>query len=149
MIDTENILKAALSQALETMAFLDIMPKEEDLAVPKRVISAEISFSGQKSGIIQMLAGNDFCKTLAQNIAVLDEVDDTVCLDALQELSNVTCGLLLSMIASSPADVFDITIPSVGYSENQSLWDEFRTDENCCLLNVEGFLVATKLIIND
>ena len=38
MIDTANILTGALAQALETMAFMEIMPVEEDASVPDETL---------------------------------------------------------------------------------------------------------------
>ena len=90
MIETANLLTEALSQALETMAFMDIMPIEEDLPVPDETVSAKISFTGPKSGTLEILAGLDFAKILAENIGALDEVDNENAFDAMRELSNVT-----------------------------------------------------------
>ena len=49
MIETENILTDSLAQSLETMAFLTIIPPEEDMAAPEQTILAEISFTGPKN----------------------------------------------------------------------------------------------------
>ena len=149
MIETDNILTKALSQALETMAFLTIMPIEEDLVIPEKTILAEISFTGPKSGTIQILAGLDFCRILAENISAFDKVNNETCCDAIKELSNVTCGLLLPVIASSPTDVFDVTVPTSNNGLNSPKWHEFAADKNSCVLNVEGYAVVTKLLIED
>ncbi len=161
MIETDNILTDALMQALETMAFLTIMPLEEDMAAPEKTVLAEISFTrrdaastpietrrtGPKNGTIQILAGLDFCRILAENISALTEVNDETCYDALKELSNVTCGLLLPMLASSRADVFDVTVPTLKTGNDSPRWDEFVEQPNSRILNIEGFLVATRLIM--
>ena len=149
MIETENILTDALTQALETMAFMTIMPPEEDIAAPEKAILAEISFTGPKNGTIQIFAGLDFCKILAENIGALTEVNDETCYDALKELSNVTCGLLLPTLASSQEDVFDITIPTIKNDDDCSKWNEFAAQPNTCILNIEGYLVATRLIMKN
>lgn len=149
MIETGTILTDSLAQALETMAFLTIMPLEEDTAAPEKTISAEISFTGPKNGTIQILAGLDLCRILAENIGALTEVNDETCYDALKELSNVTCGLLLPMLASSQTDVFDVTVPAVKTGDDSPRWDEFVERPNSCILNIEGFLVATRLIMKE
>jgi CheY-specific phosphatase CheX len=149
MIETDNVLTEALAQALETMAFLTIMPLEEDMVAPENAVLAEMSFTGPKTGAIQILAGLDFAKLLAENIGALDEVDDETAFDAMKELSNVTCGLLLPVLGSSPADVFNITVPAVDSGDNSPGWDEFTADQDSCVLNIEGYLVATRLIIKD
>jgi CheY-specific phosphatase CheX len=149
MIDIENILSDSLAQALETMAFLTIIPPEEDMAAPEKAVLAEISFTGPKNGIIQILAGLDFCKILAENIGALTEVNDESCYDALKELSNVTSGLLLPLLAYSQADVFDITIPTIKNSDDSPKWNEFVEQPNTCILNIEGYLVATRLTMEN
>ena len=149
MIDTESILIESLGQALEKMAFLTIVPLEEDIAVPEKTALAQISFKGPKNGTIQILAGLDLCKILAQNIAALTEVNDETCYDALKELSNVTCGLLLPVLACSKEDVFDITIPNIKNGENCPKWSKFVEQPNSCVSNIEGYLIATRLIMKN
>ena len=149
MIETTNLLTEALSQAIETMAFLDILPLEDDLAVPEKTILSEISFTGPKNGTLQILAGSDFAGIVAENIGAIDDVDNQIRLDAMKELVNVTCGLFFPMIASAPADVFDMTVPAINSNDNLSQWDEFVSAPDCLVLNVEGHMVAMKLITRE
>lgn len=149
MIETENILTDSLAQSLETMAFLTIIPPEEDMAAPEQTILAEISFTGPKNGTIQILAGLDLCRILAENIGALTEVNDETCYDALKELSNVTCGLLLPVLACTKADIFDLTIPTTKNGDDSPKWNEFVEQPNTCILNIEGYLVATRLIMKN
>ncbi|MDT8303896.1 MAG: chemotaxis protein CheX [Sedimentisphaerales bacterium] len=149
MIEIENTLTDSLAQALETMAFLTIMPPEDDMTAPEQTVLAEISFTGPKNGTIQILAGLDFCRILAENIGALTEVSDKTCHDALKELSNVTSGLLLPVIANSQADVFDITIPTIKNGGDCPKWNEFVEQSNICILNIEGYLVASRLIMKN
>lgn len=149
MIETENILTESLTHALEQMAFLTILPPDENIVAPETITLAEISFTGPKTGTIQILAGLDLCKILAENIAALKQVNEETCYDALKELSNVTCGLLLPELADSPADVFDITIPIIKNEEDCPNWNEFVEQQNISILNIEGYLVATRLIMKN
>ena len=144
-----DALAEALVQALETMAFLAVLPIDEEMTIPERTMLAEISFTGAKSGTIQILAGLDFCRVLAENIAALSEVDDKARGDALKELTNVTCGLFLPMVVSSTAEMFDVTVPTAKSCEDSPRWDEFVADQNNSVLNIEGYAVAAKLIIED
>ncbi len=148
-IEYGDVLTKALSQALETMAFLTILPMEEDLAIPVKTVLAEISFTGAKTGTIQILAPWNFCEILAENIGALSEVDDKARHDALKELANVTSGLFLPMVVSSTADAFDITVPTTKSCDNSSQWHELVADQNSCVLNIEGYMVATRLIMKD
>ena len=148
MIETENILIQALDQALETMAFLTIIPEDEEMIVPQTTMLAEMSFSGPKEGCIQILAGSAFAEIIAENIGAMDEVDDDMRIDALKELANVTCGLLVPMIASSESDVFDLTVPSVKSGPDAPEWDQFTAQQDVAVSNIDGFAVATRLFLN-
>jgi len=149
MIDTTNIVTDALTQALETMAFMESLPMEEDLSVSKEVFLTEIEFVGPQSGSIQILAGHEFAEILAENIAALDKATEAECRDALKELVNVTCGLITPVMASSVSDVFDLTIPAIRLGECAPQWHEFTSNEDGCVLNVEGHLIAAKLTLHD
>lgn len=146
-IDTINIVTEAISQALEKMAFLDAMPFDEAFEAPSVTMTADIDFSGPVSGTIRMVAGSDFAQTLAENISGMFELTEEQCVDAVKELVNVTCGLVLPMIASSEADVFDLTVPHLAKSEDSVEWDDFASQEDVTVLNVEGHAVATRLIL--
>lgn len=147
MIETTNLLTDALAQALETMAFMSRMPLEEDLPIPDETLSAKISFNGPKNGTLEILAGMDFAKILAENIGALDEVEDEYARDAMKELSNVTCGLILPMIADELSNVFDMTVPTVKNSNDSPQWEGFASKS--CVLNIENYMVAIKLTMND
>ncbi|OQA01256.1 MAG: hypothetical protein BWY69_01431 [Planctomycetes bacterium ADurb.Bin401] len=147
--ETGNLSVDALTRALETMAFLTVMPVDDSMVVPQKTILAEIDFSGDRHGTIQIAAGQDFCKLLAENIAALDTPDNVSACDALKELSNVTCGLFLPMIVSSTADVFDVTVPKSETCEDASQWNSFTAGRNVSIINVEGHAVAIKLTISE
>jgi chemotaxis protein CheY-P-specific phosphatase CheC len=147
--ETTHLLTQALTQTLETMAFTTAIPVDEDMLIPQETILAEIKFTGAKEGKIQILAGIDFCKILAENIAAIDEANSQSALDALRELANVTCGLFLPMVVSSTADVFDITVPQAESCDNPSQWDKFTADKGCSILNIEGYAIAAKLTVEN
>ena len=145
MIETKNILVEALSEALEKMAFLTILPMEEDTVVPSETILTEIRYSGPRNGTVLILAGQGFGKILAENIGAGCEADAESCSDALKELVNVTCGLLLPSLACSSEDVFDVTVPKTTQGQDSPSWQEFITDRDTYVLNVEGQLIAIRL----
>ncbi len=145
--ETKNIITGALTQALETMAFLDALSSEEQPEVPSVVITADIDFAGPISGTIRMAAGIDFARMLAENISGLEELTEAQCIDAMQELVNVTCGLVLPMIAYDRADVFDMTVPHLTRSEDRLQWVDFISQDDVTVLDVEGWPVATRLIV--
>lgn len=147
-IETKNV-SDALIEALEVMAFLTAMPMEDDLPAPQETIMAEIDFSGARNGSIQIVAGVDFSKVLAENIGNIENPGREEACDALQELSNVTCGLFLPMLTSTTAESFSITVPRIQTCDNSSQWNEFSADQNSVVSNIEGYMVATKLIMKD
>ncbi len=149
MIETQNILVQAIDEALETMAFLTIIPEEEGMMIPERVILAEMSFSGPSNGTIQILAGPDFAEIVAENIGAMEEATDALRFDAMKELANVTCGLVIPKVATARSDVFDLTVPAIKAYDEAPSWNEFVSQEGSFVSNVEGYAVATKLIIND
>jgi CheY-specific phosphatase CheX len=146
MINTENPLTEAVSEALEKMAFLTILPLDKELPPPQDTLLSEIHYSGPESGTIQIMAGMEFTRLFADNMSAGRETDTEACLDVFRELSNVTCGLLLPLLSRSQEDIFDITVPTVARGCQMPSWDEFTGDSNSRLLNVENNLVALKLI---
>jgi CheY-specific phosphatase CheX len=129
------------------MAFMEILPIEEDMSISEDLVLTEIGFVGPKNGSIQILAGHELAETLAENIAALDEATEAERQDALKELVNVTCGLITPVITSNVSDVFDLTIPAI--NDHTPQWNDFASDEDGCVLNVEGHLVAAKLTMHD
>ena len=147
--DTSNLLTQALVESLETMALVTAIPIDDDMVIPKETVLAQIDFTGAKKGSIQILAGMDLCRILAENIAAIETINDQTALDAVKELSNVTCGLLLPMVVSSTADVFDVTVPEVATCDNTPQWAEFVAGDNTSVLNIEGHAIAARLTIED
>ena len=148
MTATREILTDALSEVLETMAFLGTGPLDEQTITPDAAVLTEMRFSGPRSGSIQILSGLSLGRILAQNIGALDEADDQAALDAWKELCNVTCGLVIPRIAASTAEVYDVTVPAVTTGEGAPSWDWFASQPDTCVLNVEGYATAVRLTIN-
>ena len=144
-----NIVTSALAEALETMAFMEILPIEEELSASRDLLWAEITFVGSQKGSIQILAGREFAEMLAENIAALDEVTEADCRDAIKELVNVTCGLIIPVVASDISDAFDLNIPAISHDACTPKWQEFILDEDTSVLNVEQHLIAAKLTMHE
>jgi two-component system chemotaxis response regulator CheY len=147
--EVSDLVTMALSQALETTTFSMIMPIEDNMSTPNRTVCAKIGFTGTKKGTIEILAGMELCQILAQIFAGLTDTDEESACDVMQELANVTCGLFLPMVVSSTSDLFDITIPTAKVCNDSTQWDDFTSDDDSHILNVEGYMVATKLTINE
>ena len=148
MLETMTITTEALSQALETMAFMEMMPVEEDTPEPTAGYLTDIDFVGPQNGCLQILAGRAFAEVLAENIGAMDDVTDEDCQDALKELANVTCGLITPVMASDTSDIYDLTVPSIYNGDSVPQWHVFTTDKDVRVLNIEGHLIAVKLTMH-
>lgn len=147
MIDTTNMLNEAVTQALETMAFMTILPPDEPQDIPETSFLAQMNFTGPKEGAIQILASQSFCRQLAENICGDESVMESAVPDALKELLNVTSGLLLPMLDSALTDVFEVSVPEAIPFDSAAQWREFVEEDGVTLLNAEGLALATRLII--
>ena len=147
-VETKNVSEAMV-EVLETMAFLTAAPMEDDLTVPEQTVLAEIDFMGARNGSIQIIAGLDFGKLLAENIGGLTDPNKDNACDGLKELSNVSCGLFLPVLSSTTSDPFGVTVPRLETCDDSSQWHEFVTADNSEVLNIEGHMVATRLIMKD
>lgn len=147
-VETKDVSEG-LIRALETMAFLTVLPMDDDLGVPDETILAEMDFMGPRNGSIQIIAGLDFGKVLAENIGNLDNPFREDACDALKELSNVTCGLFLPRLTSTTAESFTVSVPRLQICDNSSQWNAFVGDCGSVVSNVEGYLVGTRLIMKD
>ncbi len=145
---TENLIVESLSETLETMAFMTAMPPEEEAPKPTQSVLVDIEFNGPTSGKVELLGGTDFLKTLTANVMGIDEDDEEAqskSIDAFKELVNTTCGVLLPRLASSPADMFDVTVPQAHEFDNTQGWDNFVAQENVTILDVDDYPVAVRL----
>ena len=145
MIDTLVIMSEALTHSLEKMAFLMVLPMEEELGSPASPIMAQIDFSGPRNGTIQIACGMRFASCMAENLGGMTDASESQCRDAAAELVNVTCGLVLPLIAGSPGDVFDVTVPHIEPVD----WSSFVSSDDAQVLNVEDMPIAAKLTIKD
>jgi len=144
----ENILTEALSEALETIAFMMVMPPEDELPAPSQGVQVTINFTGPISGTIDLLASDEFTLTMAANVLGIDCDQEAQAkgTDAFKDLLNITCGVLLPMLASSETDVFNLTVPEArDFQEDE--WEKFVNQPGVNLLDVDGELMATRLTI--
>lgn len=146
--EAKTIVTQSVAQALERMAFLDVLPCLETPPAPDRIRLAEIRFSGSVDGSIQIMAGLDFARELAGNMGLLDQPTETQCVDALRELVNITCGLVLPLLATPETDVFNVSIPHVQSADESRNWNQWIRREEVAVLDVVGHPVAVCLDAN-
>ncbi len=109
-------LDEVFTSVLESMAFMfaDFTPKEEmpeSAATPLEVI---INFKGDNQGTMTLIAPEDMCIELVENILGMDPdiLNEAERFDALGELVNVTCGQMLTAVLGDEP-VYDLTPPVV------------------------------------
>ncbi len=147
----ENILAEAFSEALETMAFMMVMPLEEELPIPHEMVKVSMQFTGPVSGTVEIMGGKDFLVAMAANVLGIDPEDEEVQtkgVDAFREILNTTCGVLLPKLASSPADVFNVTLPADESFAGQEHWQKFIGQQGTTVLDVDGNPLACRLSLS-
>ncbi len=88
---------------------------------------------------------------MAQTIAAQERVSVRDCLDAVQELTNVTCGLILPEISFAQHDVFNLSVPKVHGECTSDQIDSLLADpvtERYCVDNDE-LAIRLSLINNN
>ena len=140
-----DILTVAVTETLETMAFSAVAPLQEETLLPEEGVVVEIHFKGPLCGTLQLWGGKELGRNLAECIGCLDETDEQSAWDAWQEICNVVCGLVLPRLASSAADVFDITVPRIICDATLPSWDAFTARSEVAVFDVEGHALAAHL----
>jgi CheY-like chemotaxis protein len=132
-------LAEALVEALQTMAF--ISPELPDKNAPPmpatdlRVV--HVGFHGDGvEGSLAIAASAKFVEHMADNCGAADAAGDAD--DALKELANVTCGLLLRKRLGG-ADGFKMAPPVMGRPEEMERWG---AGEDSLAVSADGFLVT-------
>ncbi len=148
---SSDILADSFAKTIETMAFMMALPPEDILDSPDEAVLVHMDFTGPVSGHIELAAGIDVVISAAANIMGL-EVDDPLAkekgVDAFKEILNTTCGILLPRLASSPNDVFDVTIPQAEMLESKHRWNNYVDQPDVIMLDIEYHPVAARMVIS-
>ncbi|MCD6392549.1 MAG: chemotaxis protein CheX [Planctomycetes bacterium] len=147
---TNDLLIEALTEALETTAFMMALPPEEEMPSPTQGVLVRIDFNGPVSGTVELWTGSEFSQMIAANIMGIepdDEEAQTKSIDAVKELVNIIGGVLLTKLTDSPSDMFNLTVPRAQEHLNSEAWEEYIAQDDVTVLDVEGFPVATRLLI--
>jgi CheY-specific phosphatase CheX len=140
-------LAEALAEALETMAFVSPQlvqdPHASSLPASSRLV--RVNFKGHDTqGSLALAASKEFASTMASN---LDVKGEQAADDALKELANVTCGLLLRMRPGGGAG-FQLEPPQMSSAANANPTALFR-DGDLVELQADGQLIAAQIIADD
>ncbi|MCH9022166.1 MAG: chemotaxis protein CheX [Planctomycetes bacterium] len=141
-------LTESVCEALETMAFMIVEPPEEDLPTPTEGVKAKMDFMGPHGGTVELMAGFELIETMAANFMGIEPGDPEAQdkrVDAFKELLNVICGILLPKLASSPGDIFDITVPQAQLFTAPQEWETFTKQSGVTVMECDGFPLAFKV----
>jgi chemotaxis protein CheY-P-specific phosphatase CheC len=149
---TNDMLIESLTEALETTAFMMPLPPEDELPTPTQGVLVRIDFNGPVNGTIELWAGMEFAQMMAANIMGLEPDDpeaQSKGIDAVKEIVNIIGGVLLAKLTDSPADMFNLTVPQSQEDLNSESWEQYLAQDDVTVLDVDGFPVATRLLIKD
>jgi chemotaxis protein CheY-P-specific phosphatase CheC len=146
MPDTQTpIILEALVEALETMAFVALLPAESPDAPPSDPRLVSIEFTRPSPGRIELVAPVSFGALLAANLQGIAPEDQQAIDggdDALRELLNVTCGSLLLKRAAACSEPFRVSIPQIRPFDAQQGWAAFIGRDGAHVLNADGDTIA-------
>lgn len=152
MSDVDRMIPELLEQALQTLAFVSIDALEPDCPPPAAMLLVSVSFSGPgTNGALEMAAVPELGKLLALNLLVDEQngprtISDTQAADALKELANVTCGLVIGRFVSAGiAGPIEMGLPQAQTLDSSLNWPPFTADPSAHLFSAEGNPLAVRL----
>lgn len=148
MPDLQNtLLVETLMEALETMAFVPLMPAEGETPTPAEARRVHIDFARPEPGSLELIAPAGLGRLLAANILGTGPDDPEAASrgdDALRELLNITCGTLLRRCADS-GQTPQMGLP-VAQPCNAEQWQAFLHEPDVHVLDAEGHVFAARLL---
>lgn len=141
------LIVETLVEALETMAFMTVMPAETPCPVPAELRIITVRFTHPSPGAIELAAPAALGHALAGNLLGTDPNDPQAVAggdDALRELVNITCGLLLHKHAGKSAQPMLMSVPCLEPADS-ARWDQLVLDSNTQVLDAEGSVFAVRL----
>jgi hypothetical protein len=136
----------ALSQSLEAMAFVSLVPVDERPEQIDEGVLVQIKFHGDARGILEFIAPRQLGRTLVANMAP-DMVDcpPAQAEDALKEFANIMCGRMLR----SAGGKFDNGLPTTTPLSTDEEWKEFVAQDEVIVVDAEGTLIAVRLTLQE
>lgn len=139
----------SLVRAMETMAFTTPTLAGPSFYPSPDSVLLSMPFTGPFCGTVEMVASEKVGIGLAASIlatAPEDPAAQRYARDALKELLNVTCGLLLPTFVPKESDgtPFRMTLPQLTDFDCQTQWQAFAACDTC-VLDVDGSLIALRV----
>lgn len=146
--NTEALVNETLVEALETMAFISLMPPADEPKMPADAVKLRMPFTGPSTGQLELLASETLGRNIADTIfADEDEKGDPIqqAHDSLRELMNVISGLILSKQSIEPGEkCYDMSLPEET-SVTPEDWQAIIQDKTTTVLDADGQLVALRV----
>ncbi|MHB8829321.1 MAG: chemotaxis protein CheX [Syntrophales bacterium] len=134
MKTTKNALQNSIFEVFEKMFFVFL--EHSEIKSLKYRWSASISFSGDKSGKLNVYFSDGIAEVMVQNMLNIqqNEVTDKLREDCIKESANMICGNFLGNFDSSR--VFDLSLPLFEEVAGEIIIDD--NDEDKIALNFES-----------
>ncbi|HVT88099.1 MAG TPA: chemotaxis protein CheX [Tepidisphaeraceae bacterium] len=153
--DHNRLLLKAVIDAMETMAFISPEPLTADPS-PELLTSLErahVRFVGPFCGLLELFAPRSLAVLLVANLTCSDQADSRTAAyaeDALKEIANVTCGLLLRRITAAVGAMceFDLEIPSLDLVDSTETWAHLLSTTDSVALDIQGLPLVARLTID-
>ncbi len=152
MLDTRHPeLLDTLASTLDTMAFAAVMRAQDPSSTrpPRRPHRLSIHFTSPLRGHLELVAPEFLGVLLAANMLGTDPQDPEArdrAIDVLKEVLNVTCGRLLQQIAATLPGAMEMSLPESQTFDPDTDWAPLLADPATAILDIEGQLVAIRLV---
>ena len=140
-------LEQALSEALETMAFITPLPPDDASPPSGPVVLSRIEYRGAANGALELACSQAFGAMLVANLlgcpADGPDVNQRAA-DALRELINVTCGTILRRSDAIATGVVEMGVPTQGAFDRED-WNTFIA-AGAIVMDADGHKLALRQV---
>jgi len=144
---SQPALEQALSDALETMAFITPLPPGDESPPRGPIVLSRIEYRGAANGALELACAQAFGAMLVANLlgCPADGPDASQrAADALRELINVTCGTILRSSDAIALGVIEMGVPTQAAFDLAD-WDAF-IGARALLVDADGHKLALRLV---
>ena len=146
MLDLEsNTLIESVTEALETMGFISAWPAADHDEAPPDPVIVRLAYRGAGDGQMEMVApaklGAELCANMLVELS--DDADEAQrqSHDALAELHNICCGLLLGRMKADGPGSIEMQLPRLDPFDPRG-WRAFINRTNVSVLDFDGGRLA-------
>jgi len=144
---SQPALEQALSDALETMAFITPLPPGDESPPRGPIVLSRIEYRGAANGALELACAQAFGAMLVANLlgCPADGPDASQrAADALRELINVTCGTILRGSDAIAVGVVEMSVPTQGTFDLED-WNNFIA-AGAIVMDADGHKLALRKV---